>query len=168
VTIKPGDLFFTTSRSFVSDVIRFVTHSKWSHVQIISRIDTNRHLYQTGGIEVITADTPIVICRDVSPDEWAKYAILSLKGDHAFFSAEVKRVLDFCFSCIGKGYDYWGLADFLFNEELQTVEKWFCSELAYTAYLKAPRQLQERIKGAYVSPELLYVSPLLRVEEEVS
>jgi hypothetical protein len=166
MNIKSGDLFFTTSKSIVSDVIRFITHSKWSHVQIISRVDTNRRPYQTSGIEVITADSPMVILRDVHPDEWIKYAILSLK--EPFTDEEVRNVFDFLFPTIFKGYDYWGLSDFLIDEDVQNKDKWFCSELAFAAYLKASRPLQERIKGAFVSPELLYISPLLQVEEEVS
>lgn len=166
--IKPGDLFFTTSKAFHSEIIKFITHSKWSHVQIISAVDGNRKPYQTRGIEVVTADAPIIINRDVHSDEWIQYAILSFKPEFAFTDKEMKNVLDFCFSAIGKGYDYLGLSDFLIDEDVQDSSKWFCSELAFAAYLKAPRELQERIKGPFISPELLYISPLLEVREEVS
>jgi len=165
--IEPGDLFFTTGQSPISGVIRSITHSKLSHVQIITRVDTNRKPFQTSGIEVISADSPFVICRDVYPEEWIKYAILSLKLRFFLWPEELKNVLDFCFSAIGKGYDYFGLSDFLIDKDVQNENKWFCSELVFAAYLKAPRELQERIDHAFVSPELLYISPLLEIKEEV-
>lgn len=150
--VKPADLFFTTSSSLISNVIRFRTWGKFSHVQIVTKqIDDN--------LEVITADAEGVMLRNAREEEWENFAILTCPE---MLSVERQNVLKFCFSQIGKEYDFVGLSSFLLYKQNQNYSKWFCSELAYVAYKQAGIRLQRRLKQDFVSPRDLYLSPLLK------
>jgi len=151
--IKPADLFFTTSGSFFSWAIRRRTWGKFSHVQIITRIT------EQGKIEVVSADSNGVWCRDAREEELEYFAVLTCPE---ITEEQRKNVLEFCFSQIGKPYDFVGLASFLLYKELQDDDRWFCSELAYIAYKQAGIRLQRRVKQDFISPRDLYISPLLK------
>jgi uncharacterized protein YycO len=153
--IKPADLFFTTSTSFFSAIIRARTWGKFSHVQIITNPKSEPH----GKIEVISADPEGVTLRDAREEEFNNYAILTYPQ---MTLRERRNVLEFCVSQIGKPYDFVGLASFLFYKELQDENRWFCSELAYVAYKHAGIRLQRRVKQDFISPRDLYISPLLK------
>jgi uncharacterized protein YycO len=157
--IRPGDLFFTTSGSIFSQAVRFRTWARYSHVQLITlcaEVDGERM------IDVVSADVDAVKCRAVREGEWSDYAILSCPE---MTIRERSDVVKFCFSKIGAGYDFLGLADFLFNADLQAEDRFFCSELVYLAYEAAGRPLLKRIDHAFVSPMHLYISPILAVIE---
>jgi len=153
---RPADLFFTTSSDLVSQAIRARTWGKYSHVQIVATVSTI-------GIDVVSADIEGVMLRRVREDEWSKYAILTYPE---MTLKERDDVVKFCFSKIGKGYDFLGLADFLFDKDLQVEDRYFCSELVFLAYKAAGIDLLKRIDHAFVSPRDLYISPLLWVVEE--
>lgn len=154
--IRPADLFFTTSGSIVSQAIRHRTWGKYSHVQIVAVVTTQ-------GIDVVSADGEGVMLRRVREDEWLKHAILTYPE---MILKERNDVVKFCFSKIGAGYDFLGLADFLLDKDLQVEDRFFCSELAFLAYKAAGINLQERVDHAFISPRDLYISPLLRILEE--
>jgi len=151
--IKPAGLFFTTSEDFFSQAIRQRTWGEFSHVEIITRIT------EQGKIEVVSADAQGVCCRDVREEEFEHFAILTYPE---MTDKEREDVCKFCFSQIGKPYDFVGLASFLFYKELQSDDRWFCSELAYIAYKQAGIRLQRRVKQDFMSPRDLYISPLLK------
>lgn len=155
--IKPADLFFTTSNSFVSWFIRQRTWGEFSHVQIIIGED------EKGSI-VVSADGEGVTCRNVREGELIHHAILTFPE---MTEEQRKNVVDFCFSQIGKPYDFVGLGSFLLYKEMQNDDRWFCSELAYVAYKQAGIRLIRRVKQDFVSPRDLYISPLLKPIEEV-
>ena len=163
VPIKPGDLFFTTSSNFISWAIRQRTWGRFSHVQIIVGAYGNTLLHgaelERQRVDVISADANGVYCRAVQEEEWKNYAILTYPE---MTEEERTNVVRFCFSQIGKPYDFVGLASFLFYKKLQNDEKWFCSELAYIAYKQAGIRLQRRVKQDFISPRDLYISPLLK------
>jgi uncharacterized protein YycO len=75
---------------------------------------------------------------------------------------ERRNVVRFCFSQVGKPYDFVGLASFLLYKGMQKDSAWFCSELAYIAYKQAGIRLQRRVKQDFISPRDLYISPLLK------
>jgi len=151
--IKPADLFFTTSSSFFSWFVRQRTWGKFSHVQIITRIT------EQAIIEVVSADSNGVYCRDVRDKEFKHFAILTCPE---ITEEQRKNVVNFCLSQMGKPYDYIGLASFLVYKELQKDDRWFCSEIAYVAYKQAGIRLQRRVKQDFISPRDLYISPLLK------
>ena len=151
--VKPADLFFTTSNNLISNIIRFKTWGKFSHVQIVTKTIDDYNL------EVISADAEGVMLRDVREEEWENFAILTYPE---MLDIERENVLKFCFSQIGKPYDFIGLSSFLLYKELQNDSKWFCSELAYVAYKQAGIRLQRRLKQDFVSPRDLYLSPILK------
>jgi uncharacterized protein YycO len=148
--IRSADLFFTTSSSIVSKLIRFRTWGKYSHVQIIVDV--------TPKLTVISADEEGVTYRDVRESEFETYSILTC---HSLTEGQRHDILDFCFQQIGKGYDFLGLADFLLNADLQDEDRFFCSELAFLAYDKKGLPLLKRIDHAFVNPMDLYMSPIL-------
>lgn len=158
--IRAGDLFFTTSTSLFSAGVRFFTHGKYSHVQIITQV---KEIDGALAVDVVSADAAGVILRSVQADEWPRHAILTYPN---MTHEERDKILKFCFASIGAGYDYAGITDFLFDVDFQGENRFFCSELAFLAYKSAGINLQERLDHAFVSPDLLYISPLLKVVEE--
>ena len=108
---------------------------------------------------MISADVEGVYCRDVREEEWEHYAIMTCPE---ITEEQRKDVVKFCFSQIGKPYDFIGLGSFLVYKELQNDDRWFCSELPYVAYKKAGIRLQRRVKQDFMSPRDLYISPLLK------
>ena len=153
--IKPADLFFTTSDSFISWFIRQRTWGRYSHVQIIVSTEPE--------ISVVSADANGFYCRAVHEDEKNKYAIMTYPG---ITESERDSIVKFSLSQIGKSYDFIGLASFLVYKELQNDDRWFCSELAYVAYKQAGVRLVRRVKQDFVSPRDLYISPMLKPIEE--
>lgn len=153
--IKLADLFFTTSHSIISWVIKERTWGKYSHVEIITKPISEPH----GKMEVISADAMGVVCRDIREEEREHYSILTYPE---MTDMERENVVKFCFSQIGKPYDFIGLASFLLYKEMQQEDRWFCSELAYVAYKQAGIRLQRRVKQDFVSPRDLFLSPLLK------
>jgi uncharacterized protein YycO len=153
--IKPADLFFTTSDSFISWSIRQRTWGRYSHVQIIVSAEPE--------ISVVSADANGVYCRGIHGDEKNKYAIMTCPG---ITESERDEIVKFCLSQVGKPYDFIGLASFLVYKELQNNNSWFCSELAYIAYKQAGIRLVRRVQQDFVSPRDLYISPILQLIEE--
>jgi len=152
---KPADLFFTTSQSLFSAGVKFFTHSKWSHVQAVVGMEGEE-------IVVVSADAEGVFCRAAREGELKRYAILTYPG---ITKEQREKVCKFLFSKIGSGYDYIGILDFLIDSDIQAEERFFCSELVFLAYQSAGIHLQERMDHAFVSPEILYISPILKVIE---
>jgi hypothetical protein len=163
--IKPADLFFTTSDSIFSWIVRQRTWGRFSHVQIITGVKEAEPLGPAGTkndhpvVSVISADSNGVYWRDVDEEEWLHYSILTYPQ---MTEKERQDVCKFCFSQIGKPYDFMGLASFLLYKEFQNDDRWFCSELAYVAYKQAGIRLQRRVKKDFISPRDLYISPLLK------
>ena len=176
--IKPADLFFTTSNSFISWSIRQRTWGRYSHVQIIVSAEVKERFFPEKGekeerkeyiektipeISVVSADAGGVYCRAIHEDEKNKYAIMTCPG---ITESERDEIVKFCLSQIGKPYDFIGLASFLVYKELQNDNSWFCSELAYVAYKQAGIRLVRRVQQDFVSPRDLYISPMLQLIEE--
>lgn len=71
-------------------------------------------------------------------------------------------------SQIGKGYDYWAIAGFVFHTTHQgRIEygRWICSELVFAAFQKAGINLLERVECWEVSPTILSYSPVLNPKQ---
>ena len=68
----------------------------------------------------------------------------------------------FLFDQIGKGYDFRGIMGFAFSAEMQSKDRWFCSELVFAAAIHAGIILLERVPAHKVSPGLIHYSPVLK------
>jgi len=127
----------------------------WSHIQIIVHVDP---------LAIVSADANGVICRDIYPEEWENHIILTCPS---LTEEQRHDICHFCFQQINKPYDYTGIGSFLVNADWNKEDRFFCSELAFEAYKQAGVELQKRVDHAFVSPEVLYISPLLeRVDVE--
>jgi len=66
---------------------------------------------------------------------------------------------------IGKPYDWLGILGFVFfNPNLESKNRWFCSELVFTAFKQAGVELLKNTHPSEVSPRLFLKSPLLQFE----
>lgn len=64
---------------------------------------------------------------------------------------------------IGKGYDYFGVMDFLFRKPPENPDhKWFCSELVFASFLSAGVRLIENVEAYEVSPKDLLSSSMIQ------
>jgi len=70
-------------------------------------------------------------------------------------------IQDFLIAQIGKPYDYGGILGFLTASKTEHPNRWFCSELLFSALKQAKVCLLARIPAWKVSPGLLALSPLL-------
>ena len=130
-----------------SALIRWQTRSKYSHAAILLSDNTVVESWQGAGVRVtrihdwhgIDAFTVI----GMTPLEWSV-------------------VEQFIKSQIGKKYDYLSVARFITRRKGDCPERWFCSELVFSAFLHAGVKLLDRVEPWEVSPGLLSFSPLLR------
>lgn len=73
---------------------------------------------------------------------------------------EENRLISFCDSQCGKGYDYSGLINFVTRPSgtIDFMQRWFCSELTFQAFLEAGRELLARVPAYKVSPTMILLS----------
>ncbi|WP_457679451.1 hypothetical protein [Thermovibrio sp.] len=90
--------------------------------------------------------------------------------DFAVYSVEVTDkqkalIEEFLHDQLSVPYDWLGILGFpLRNWKLQRKDKWFCSELVFTAFKQAGIELLKNTHPAEVSPRLFLKSPLLKFE----
>ena len=66
---------------------------------------------------------------------------------------------------LGKPYDWLGILGFpLRSSKLERKDRWFCSELVFTAFKQAGVELLKNTHPSEVSPRLFLKSPLLQFE----
>ena len=70
-------------------------------------------------------------------------------------------IQDFLIRQVGKPYDYGAILGFMTRAKSENSDKWFCSELIFTACQSAGVELLKRIPAWKVSPGLLSVSACL-------
>jgi len=76
-----------------------------------------------------------------------------------------ERIEDFLQQQLGKPYDWLGILGFpLRNWKLERKNRWFCSELVFTAFKQAGIELLKNTHPSEVSPRLFLKSPLLKFE----
>ncbi len=90
--------------------------------------------------------------------------------EFSVYSVEVtekqkEKIFEFAESQIGKPYDWLGILGFvLFNPNIESKNRWFCSELVFAAFKKAGVELLKNTHPSEVSPRLFLKSPLLQFE----
>lgn len=133
-------IHFCKSNTLSGLLIRLATFSKWNHVAI--EIDG----------QVYDATGKFGVAR------WNKLKFLKLYDEISSRSVggdEVKA-RKFLESQLGKTYDFGALFALPFRERWQDTGKWFCSELAATALIKAGRS-KFRIRESRVTPRDLWL-----------
>lgn len=138
-------VLFTRRRLPVSLLIRLVTWSEWSHVEILD------------GEALIGADmingvcvTPLAHRLEIS----SRVALVEFPcADPAAVIAQVR-------SQLGKGYDYLGLLGLVTHQRRwQSTEDWFCSELVAYAFESAGYPLFRANMASRITPQSLWLLP---------
>lgn len=141
---------FITESGFVSGGIRFVTESRWSHVDIILPDGTYLGARSEGGVQIRPANYCV-------PTRERRYAI-------PVEAEALEKMLTFAHAQIGKGYDFSDIAGILLREDWNSSDKWDCSMLA-TATAEAGGLYMLNVEPSWtykVTPEMLHLSPYLK------
>ncbi|ADU96038.1 hypothetical protein Theam_0064 [Thermovibrio ammonificans HB-1] len=90
-----------------------------------------------------------------------EFAVYSVKVSEA----QKELIEIFLHDQVGKPYDWLGILGFpLRNWKLEKRNRWFCSELVFTAFKRAGIELLKNTHPSEVSPRLFLKSPLLTFE----
>ncbi|MBX9687082.1 MAG: hypothetical protein K2X27_10295 [Candidatus Obscuribacterales bacterium] len=141
-------LRFITSNSVVSQAIRAVTWSEYSHVDLIVK--------SNAGLALLGAQADGVKLRTWNYCQPTK--ILNLYADVPDKAGE--QVFEFTHAQIGKPYDYTALVGNLLHRDWQEDDSWFCSELIAAAFDKAGYPLLNGSANR-ITPGMLLRSPRL-------
>lgn len=106
-------LLFSANHLPISWLIRLLTFSKWSHVDLVTDRGT-----------LIGATIPSGVI------EYSVNHRLSGSSNYEYRDIECdERIVDFVRAQLGKPYDWKGIAGLEFNRHWQDDDAWFCSEL---------------------------------------
>lgn len=142
--------------SLLDKLICFFTRGSYQHVSILLNNGTIIESKPFKGVRILKSinvaleSNPICeVCSiDVSP-------------------YQIEDITSFLISQIGKKYDYasaLGFAFFTNKEDRESRNRWFCSELVFTAFSKSGIELLKRIPAWKVSPSMIAYSNLITVE----
>lgn len=143
------EIRFITCGDFISDAIRDVTNSEWSHVEIIMPDGSYTGAHNPSGVQ----NRPANYC---VPTRERRYAIPVL-------DTQLGKMTDFLRAQIGKPYDRTDIAGLLLHRDWHDTDGWICSELVAAvaeagglSMLNAQPQFVHKI-----TPEMLHLSPHL-------
>lgn len=136
-------------RGVISTLIRWQTRSGYSHAALLLPDGQILESWQGAGVRMRTlADWSNVDCfgvEGVTTEQW-------------------RQAVEFAKAQIGAGYDYVSVMRFISRRNAPENGRWFCSELVFAALLFAGVKLLARVEAAEVSPAMVSLSPLLRLE----
>jgi uncharacterized protein YycO len=156
--LKPGDIVFRRFDNITSKLIRLRTLSQWSHCGIIVGRKDN-------SVKCLSSDFHRGVGMDNLRDWGKKVQVLRLCNAT---EEQINAMIDFCIRQVGVPYDYLGILDFLFMQNLQRDNRWFCSELVYSAMCHAGIDILKGRKHRWlVSPGDLYENPELSFVTEI-
>lgn len=107
-------LLFTRRRHIGSWLIRFVTWSEYSHVDIV--IDDH---YLIGSV---AGDGVVINSINYRLDKASKAVVMNLPVK------SIDDAVSYAKSQIGKGYDWWGVIGIGLKRDWQDDDKWSCAE----------------------------------------
>ena len=151
---KPYLLLYK-GKSWVSRLIRWQTRSKYSHAAIFIPEEGVYEAWHIGGVQ--------------KNKDWKvlhkKGTIVDVFCPTEFDKENTQKVVEFLESQVGKKYDFRSVFRFLTRqpEHPDDKDKWFCSELASMAFMRAGYCLLKRIEPWAISPALLSYSPRLNL-----
>jgi len=139
--------------SVPSSVIQFRTWSPYSHVsEVDPRTGEVIEAWQWGGVQI----------RGNYHEGHKPGTIIELYEVIGITPAQQRKVWEFLRGEVGKDYDFAGCYGFIRRADRQNPDKWFCSELEFTAYREAKVELLARVEAHKVYPGLLVMSPRLK------
>jgi len=141
----------------ISRVIRCFHRSPYSHASFVSGCGLEYEAWK-GGVRTGAfgaAHTP--------GTEVDLYLVAGMTGERA------RLITAFLKAKEGKPYDYWGVVKFITRrkETPSGQDRWFCSELVFSALRAAGIELLMRIPAYQVYPGMLAYSPLLTLRETI-
>ena len=142
---------FITQSDFVSDDIRFITHTPKagpSHAEMGTKQGTWIGAHAKGGVQERAAN----YC---TPTWERQYKI-------PVTPAQYEAAMEFLRSQIGKPYDFRDICGIFFDRDWHTAGAWICSELVLVAMQHASLDvLNVQSEFCYrIDPERLHLSPL--------
>lgn len=145
------NLLFTRNKKIGSILIRGITWSEWSHVEIMTDEQT-----------VIGANIPVGVV-EVSLEER-----LSHCTEHQIVRVPVtedikRRVIEWARGQVGRPYDYLGLLSFFAKHDLNDDRSWFCSELVAAAFEHGGAPIFWPGSTYRITPQDIYMLPYERV-----
>ncbi len=163
--VKDGDVLMYRGRSLSSRVIRWVTHSRYSHAGLAA--------WWNGRLMVLEAVGKGVVVTPLSAN------VRHYHGDVEWFTCveeipeeERRRMIDFARQELGKEYATWkavklGLRvlfqkDKKQRDELRRARQLFCSHYVAEVYNAVGRDLKKGVSDRFMSPADVASSPLLR------
>ena len=138
-------------KGIISGLIRWQTRSMYSHSGILLPDGTSVGALYNG---VVISPDPLSV--DPGMD---KFIVNNITNE------QWKIACDFILSQLGKGYDYWAIIRFVSRESMPDNDRWFCSELVFTALQKAGINLLKRVPPSEVSPGAMSHSTLLTLDD---
>lgn len=155
-----GIVFESNGKSFVSKCIRFLTHSKYSHVEFIFE----------GNITFGSREFDGIKARDIgSFNNPEIFEIVDLCTEKPIeITDEINnKIWDELDKLNGHKYDYLGILGYLFNKpNMHDSDRWFCSELVFYVCKKVGLRLSNRHEDFYVSPSDIANSLRLRPRQK--
>ncbi len=173
--IQSGDILFYSGEDEVSKLIRWATHSIWSHIGILFKFEEiNRILLlesvESMGVRLIPLSKYIKnIEREEEEEDF--YARLVIARHEDLPNANVKALMNFGIDLITRPYD---------REEIQRImiriakgegkaerdRAYMCSELVYECFLKAGVEIPYNHLG-FISPEDIWTTPKVHAIAEI-
>lgn len=147
-------LRFTKNNNLTSPVIRFLTWSKYSHVEFL--LDTGYLGALVDGVKL----RPF----DYNPTCKYQMAEVTIPEEQGLGVSEAikQSILKFAMDQIGKPYDWTALVGLEIHRDWHSPDSWFCSELIAAAFDKGGFPLIRNIDDR-VTPGMIYESELVKL-----
>ena|ERR1700744_1986814 len=140
---------FITETDVISDAIRLVTFSEWSHTEIMTDEGTYIGAHSDGGVQERPADYTKVSRErrySIPVSDWAQ-----------------EEIMKFARSKIGTPYDFEDIAGLFLHHDLTEKKTEICSMFVLEAAMAGGLQMLNVLPGYtnLITPEMLHLAPCL-------
>ncbi|MCU0445774.1 MAG: hypothetical protein MUE85_12745 [Microscillaceae bacterium] len=160
-TVKSGDILFYSGEDEVSKLIRWATHSIWSHVGIIVKIDNLKRILllesvESMGVRLIPVSKYIKNVEEYADEE--KFdARLVIARHNQLTPAKIKKMLSFGIDQITRPYDHHEIQRIIQRiiageGKADRDRAFMCSELVYECFKSVGIEIAYNPLG-FISPE---------------
>lgn len=141
---------------FISKLIRWQTRGMYSHAALILNDGTVVESREFVGVRHVP---------DIIRDKGEEVDIFAIDTT----PAQDSTIAAFALEQVGKKYNYVGVFRFLTRQRWSASErdKWFCSELVYSAFKHAGLSLFRETEAWEVDPEFLSRSSALKIHSQL-
>lgn len=152
--MQPGDVVFCSRNSPYSQLVKFLTKSKYGHVMLAI------------APQIVVEAVPLWGVRLASACQYDTFDVFNIYRCQNITDKQIKAICDFALNKIGKSYDYPLLMRIFFRIKditrlfFNNPNTWICSELVDAAYKAAGIDLLPNQDSA-ITPEELSKSGLL-------